>query len=617
MPSRSTTNLLKQLRSFMQNASYVNETIQAYIVPSSDPHGSEYLAGCDEHRAYISGFTGSAGTAVVTEKQALLWTDGRYFLQASQQLDENWTLMKEGLPQTPSQGTWLTKNLPMGSRVGVDPKVYSHDKFVSLQKVLEGAGQKLIPIEGNLVEAVWVDRPNRPTNPVHPLGLHYTGMPLKNKFRDIQSAMKEKHAKYLVLTKLDEIAWFLNLRGGDIKYNPVFFSYVVLAENSYVIFINPKQYNEEIGQHLKAESGDIKFQVESYESIGCYLKEISKNVDGGFVWFSDAAGYDLTSTIPKKSLLTEMTPVQLMKAIKNSVEIEGMKRAHIKDAVALCCYFSWLEKEVASGAKITEISGANKLEQLRSEQEDYVGLSFDTISSVGPHGAIIHYSPSESTDVPITNQTVYLCDSGGQYKDGTTDVTRTMHFGTPSDLEKKTYTLVLKGQLQLGRAVFPSKIKGNCLDSLARQFLWEVGLDYGHGTGHGIGSYLNVHEGPMGISWKPIPDDPGLDAGMFVSNEPGYYEDGLFGARIEDIVQIVPANTTYNFNQRGFLTFHTITLVPKQTKMIDVAMLTDREIKQLNDYHVECRQKIGPLLEKPGYMEAKQWLWKETEPISR
>jgi len=273
-----------------------------------------------------------------------------------------------------------------------------------------------------------------------------------------------------------------------------------------------------------------------------------------------------------------------------------------------------LESNVSKG-EITEISGATKLTEFRSEQVDFVGPSFDTISSVGPHGAIIHYKPSKDSDVPIRMDCLYLCDSGGQYKDGTTDVTRTIHFGNPSDFEKECFTRVLKGQIKLGTTVFPSKIKGNCLDSFARQYLWEVGLDYGHGTGHGIGSYLNVHEGPMEVSWRTVNDDPGLESGMFISNEPGYYEDGKFGIRIEDIIQIVDANPPHNFNKRGFLTFDTITLVPIQTKMIIVNMLTESEINHLNKYHKKCRDILGPILDEQGRLETKKWLWRETEPI--
>ncbi|XP_050307615.1 xaa-Pro aminopeptidase 1 [Anthonomus grandis grandis] len=613
---KSTTNLLKQLRSSMQNQNFVSEPIAAYIIPSADAHNGEYLADCDKYRAFISGFNGSAGTAIVTDKQACMWTDGRYWLQAREEMDDNWTLMKEGDPNTLKTDQWLIKTLPNGSKVGVDPTLFTHEKFSPLQQELETIGHKLIPVKQNLVELLWSDRPQRPLNPVKPLPVTFTGKTIKDKMLEVIAAMNEKKAKYFVVTALDQIAWVLNLRGSDIEYNPVFFSYLIIkSDATFTLFIDPRQASEEVKEHLKSEAGCV-FTIEPYTRIEEALKEISTSLDQ-FVWFSEFSSYALTSIIPKKHLLlTSTTPIELMKAVKNPTEAQGMRNAHIKDAVALCCYFSWLEKNVASG-NVTEVSGAAKLHELRKLQADFMGDSFETISSVGPHGAIIHYQPSKATDVPIRTDCLYLCDSGAQYRDGTTDVTRTWHFGTPTEYEKECYTRVLKGQLQLASRIFPTKLKGNHLDSFAREFLWDVGLDYGHGTGHGIGHYLNVHEGPMGISWRVLHQDPGLEANMFLSNEPGYYEDGKFGMRIEDIVQVVPANTPHNFNNRGFLTFDTITLVPKSINLINVKMLTDGEIEQLNKYHQLCRDVVGPLLEKAGEVEAKEWLWRQSTPISR
>lgn len=613
---KSTTNLLQQLRLSMQNSLYVNKPVQAYIIPSVDAHNSEYLAECDKLRGFISGFNGSAGTAIVTNNAACLWTDGRYYLQATEQMDSNWTLMKEGDPNTLKQGQWLVKNLPTGSHIGVDPKLITTETFVPLQKELELVGHKLIPVKQNLIELLWSNRPKRPLNPVKPLPLEFSGKAVGDKITEVIKAMKDSRVDFFVITALDEIAWLLNLRGSDIDFNPVFFAYVIISSSgSFTLFIDPRQATDEVKEHLKSEAGDV-FKIEPYSRIEEVLNEICLGLDG-FVWFSESSSYALTSIILKKHLhLTDTTPVQLMKAIKNEVEVKGMRNAHIKDAAALCCYFSWLEANVENG-DITEVSGANKLHEFRSQQKDFMGDSFETISSVGPHGAIIHYQPDETTDVPITRNSLYLCDSGAQYRDGTTDVTRTFHFGTPTEYEKECYTRVLKGQLQLASRIFPTKIKGNHLDSFAREYLWDVGLDYAHGTGHGIGHYLNVHEGPMGISWRPINTDPGLQANMFLSNEPGYYEDGKFGIRIEDIVQIVPANPPHNFNNRGFLGFETITLLPKSLNLIDVNMLTNDEIKQLNQYHQQCRDIVGSILETSGQLDAKKWLWKETEPISR
>lgn len=611
----ATGNQLKRLRDCMLDTKLVPQPLHAYIVPSADSHGSEYLAECDKRRAFISGFTGSAGTAIITQDHACLWTDGRYFLQATEEMDDHWTLMREGLPTTPKQATWLCQTLSTGSVVGVDPNLLSYNTWMPFKDQLESAGHKLIPVEKNLVDLVWDDKPAVACNPVVPLPLKFSGKSIKDKLTDIRSQMHEKNASLLVLTFLDEIAWFLNMRGSDIEYNPVFFSFVIIGEKEFTIFIDAKKFTPEVEAHLKTEADGEKFNIKDYNQIKTTLKDQLADLQGR-VWICQDANYSLSSLVSSKIAVRENTPIQLMKAIKNPVEIQGMRNAHIKDAAALCCYFAWLEKNVSSG-QITEISGADKLEEFRGMQEDFRGPSFDTISSVGPHGAIIHYKPTKDSDVPIRSDCIYLCDSGGQYRDGTTDVTRTLHFGTPTDYEKECFTRVLKGQIKLGTSIFPSKIRGNYLDSFARQYLWEVGLDYSHGTGHGIGAYLNVHEGPIEVSWRTTKEDPGLDVGMFISNEPGFYENGSFGIRIEDIVQIVPAQTKHNFNNRGFLTFETVTLVPIQTKMMMVDMLTAAEVEHINGYHQKCRDVVGPLLEKQGHKEAKEWLWRETEPICK
>ncbi|XP_025833927.1 xaa-Pro aminopeptidase ApepP isoform X2 [Agrilus planipennis] len=613
---KSTTGLLKRLRTLMNDTKYVRDPISAYIVPTNDAHTSEYIADADKRREFISGFSGSAGTAIVTLQDARLWTDGRYYLQASQELDSNWKLMKDGLPDTPSQ-VWLSKNLPQGAKIGVDPKFITYREWVSLQKHLESSGQELVSVENNLIDLIWDNKPKTPNNQIIPLDRKYTGKSVLEKLKEINKQMTEKGVGALVLTALDEVAWFLNLRGSDIEYNPVFFAYVVVLQEDFVLFINKQSYTNNIDNHLKHEAPGITFKVESYDQIGNYLETLAENLKES-VWFYDESNSYLVRLLDKKKVfISDMSPVSHMKAVKNQNERKGMRNSHIKDAVALCSYFEWLEREIASGNNVTEISGAKKLEEFRSQQEDFAGPSFETISSVGPHGAIIHYAPNEKTDVLITDKELYLCDSGGQYLDGTTDVTRTLHFGTPTDHEKQMFTLVLKGQLQLGSIVFPKKVKGNRLDAFARQFLWKVGLDYNHGTGHGVGSYLNVHEGPMGIHKRDMRADPGLEEGMFLSNEPGYYENGKFGIRIEDVVEIVPATTPYNFENLQFYTFNTITLVPKQTKLIKTEMLTDEEILTLNNYHQKCRDVLGPILKTQKRFDVKKWLWKETEPISK
>uniref|UniRef100_A0A8V0Z6F1 Xaa-Pro aminopeptidase 1 n=1 Tax=Gallus gallus TaxID=9031 RepID=A0A8V0Z6F1_CHICK len=619
MSPKITTELLKQLRQVMKSPRYVQEPVQAYIVPSGDAHQSEYIAPCDCRRAFISGFDGSAGTAIVTEQHAAMWTDGRYFLQAANQMDNNWTLMKMGLKDTPTQEDWLVSVLPEGSKVGVDPSIIPADQWKRMSKVLRSAGHDLVPVKENLIDTIWTDRPQRPCKPLIVLDLSYTGVSWRDKIVALRSKMAERKVVWFVVTALDEVAWLFNLRGSDVEYNPVFFAYAVIGMNTIRLFIDgDRMMDPAVREHLQLDSTlepEFKIQVMPYRSILTELQAVGAGLSPKEkVWLSDKASYALTEAIPKAyRYLTPYTPICIAKAVKNALETEGMRRAHIKDAVALCELFNWLEKEVPKGT-VTEIIAADKAEEFRSQQKDFVELSFATISSTGPNGAIIHYKPVPETNRTLSVNEIYLLDSGAQ--DGTTDVTRTMHFGTPSAYEKECFTYVLKGHIAVSAAIFPNGTKGHLLDSFARSALWDCGLDYLHGTGHGVGSFLNVHEGPCGISYKTFADEP-LEAGMIVSDEPGYYEDGSFGIRIENVVLVIPAETKYNFKNRGSLTFEPLTLVPIQTKMIDVSLLTQKECNWVNDYHQKCREVIGAELERQGRHEALRWLIRETEPLIR
>ncbi|XP_071985549.1 xaa-Pro aminopeptidase 1 isoform X1 [Engystomops pustulosus] len=621
MAPKITTELLRQLRQTMRSSRSVTEPIQAYIVPSGDAHQSEYIAPCDCRRAFISGFDGSAGTAIVTEQSAAMWTDGRYFLQAAQQMDSNWTLMKMGLKDTPTQEDWLISVLPEGSRVGVDPFIIQADQWKSMSLALKNAGHLLVPVQENLIDAVWSDRPERPCQPLITLALNYTGLSWQDKILALRGKMAERKASWIVLAALDEVAWLFNLRGSDVEYNPVFFAYAIVGSETIRLFINGERLADPaVRHHLLLDSSpppELRIQLEPYESILTALQGICSTLPPKEkVWISDKASHALSEAIPKtQRYLSPYTPVCLAKAVKNAREVEGMRRAHVKDAVALCEFFNWLEKEIQKDT-VTEITASDKAEEFRSQQENFVSLSFATISSSGPNAAIIHYKPVPETNRKLSVNEIFLLDSGAQYKDGTTDVTRTVHFGTPSDYEKECFTYVLKGHIAVSAAVFPNGIKGHLLDSFARAALWESGLDYLHGTGHGVGSFLNVHEGPCGISYKTFADEP-LEAGMILSDEPGYYEDGSFGIRIENLVLVVPAITKYNFRDRGSLTFEPITLVPIQTKMIDVSLLTEKEVSWVNDYHKKCRDIIGAELEKQGRHDALQWLIRETQPICK
>ncbi|KAL4231887.1 Xaa-Pro aminopeptidase 1 [Mactra antiquata] len=600
----------------MKNKSYVQEPLHAYIVPSGDAHQSEYIAPCDCRRSFVSGFDGSAGTAVITEHEASLWTDGRYFLQAEKQLDDNWTLMKDGIPTTPSQGEWLSKVLPFGGRVGVDPFLMAADVWKPLSKLLKSNGHSLVPVSQNLIDLVWDEQPDPPCNSLIVLDKFYTGKTWQEKVCIIREKMAAKKADALVITALDEVAYVFNMRGSDIEFNPVFFAYSVITNDSVHLFIDKEKIDNKVLHHLDVSEGNnennLKINISPYDDVKSFVADIP-NTRSGKIWISDKSSYGLVNSIPKLRRLSQPSPVAIMKAVKNEAEINGMKRAHIKDAVTLCEYFDWLEQNVPTG-NVTEVSAASKLEQIKREQEDYVSLSFTTISSTGADGAIIHYQPTLETDKPLSTEEIYLCDSGAQYKDGTTDVTRTMHFGSPTDYEKECFTRVLKGHINLSTAVFPNGVKGQLLDTLARTALWDAGLDYLHGTGHGVGAFLNVHEGPCGIHQR-ITHEVALQEGMILSDEPGYYEDGKFGCRIENVVIIVKAETKYNFRDKGFLTFEPLTLVPIQRKMIDASLLTQKEIDWLNDYHTECREVIGAELKRQGKKSAYNYLLRETQLI--
>uniref|UniRef100_A0A803JD02 Adducin 3 n=1 Tax=Xenopus tropicalis TaxID=8364 RepID=A0A803JD02_XENTR len=498
MAPKVTTEILCQLRHAMRSCPSLSEPLQAYIVPSGDAHQSEYIAPCDCRREFISGFDGSAGTAIVTEQSAAMWTDGRYFLQAAQQMDSNWTLMKIGLKDTPTQEEWLISVLPDSSRVGVDPFIIQTDQWKSMSLALKNAGHLLVPVRANLIDSIWADCPVRPCQPLITLGLNYTGLSWKAKIESLRAKMAEKKASWIVLTALDEVAWLFNLRGLDVEYNPVFFAYAIIGSSTIRLFISGERLADRaLREHLLLDASpppEFAVQLEPYESILPSLRGICTGLAAKEkVWISDKASYALTEAIPKAHrLLSQYSPICLAKAVKNPVETEGMRRAHVKDAVALCELFHWLEKEIPKGT-VTEISASDKAEEFRRQQEDFVELSFATISSSGPNAAIIHY------------------------KDGTTDVTRTVHFGTPTEYEKECFTYVLQGHIAVSSAVFPTGTKGHLLDSFARAALWHNGLDYLHGTGHGVGSFLNVHEGPCGISYKTFADEP-LAAGMILSD---------------------------------------------------------------------------------------------------
>lgn len=637
----SSGKLLEKLRSLMQRSS--SGPISAYIVPSGDAHQSEYVAYCDSRRHFISNFSGSAGTAIVTIDKAALWTDGRYFLQASKELDaNNWILMKDGLQDTPTFSDWLKSELKPGTQVGVDPYLITNDSWRRLSKELRSSSISLVGVKENLIDIIWEDstvvelgkkvRPKRPANDIMNLDFTIHGKEWTDKVKTLREELTKKKAETIILTNLDDVAWLLNLRGSDIEFNPLFFAYCIVDMSNVFLFVNQNQLTESARSSLNGKICSIadevtkgKIDVEHvkiypYETIDQFVtKHVSPS--NTKVWISPRSSEALVSLIPKALRVLLPSPVTNKKAIKNHIEIDNIKNCHVRDGAALCEYLAWLEATIDANPEghesLWEIQGADYLENCRKVQERYVGLSFPSISSSGPNGAIIHYHPSEETRRPISKSELYLIDSGAQYLDGTTDVTRTVHFGDPTEKQRECFTRVLKGHIQLAMAIFPRSTKGNSLDSFARHSLWSQGLNYLHGTGHGVGMFLNVHEGPSSISPKGSPDDPGLEAGQILSNEPGYYEDGQFGIRIESLVVTRKAETKYNFNNTGYLEFETITFAPIQLKMIDANLLTDNEIAWLNEYHRTCRHLVGDHLKKTNKLGVLEWLEKETRELVR
>lgn len=570
--------------------------------------------------AFICGFTGSAGTAVITKEKATLSTDGRYFNQASKQLDSNWELLKQGLTDVPTWQEWTGDQSVGGKIVAVDPSVITAPDSRKLsEKIKKKGGKELKPVKQNLVDLVWgKSRPGRPSEKVKALDIKFAGKTFQDKLEDLRKEIDKKKGAGLIISMLDDIAWLFNLRGNDIPYNPVFFSYATVTASDATLYVDDSKLTNDARVHL----GDAT-KLRPYEAIFEDVEALAKSLDINGTEAEEPKRKFLVSTKTSWALHQALggeekvdeirSPVGDAKAVKNEVELEGMRQCHIRDGAALSEYFAWLEDQLLNqGATLDEVEGADKLEAIRSKHEHFVGLSFDTISSTGPNAAVIHYKPEKGSCSVIDRKAIYLCDSGAQYLDGTTDTTRTLHFGEPTEMEIKAYTLVLKGNIALELVKFPKGVSGFALDTLARQYLWAQGLDYRHGTGHGVGSFLNVHEGPIGIGTRLQYSEVSLAVGNVVSDEPGYYEDGNFGIRIENIVMVKEVETPYKFGDKPYLGFEHVTMVPMCRKLIDPTLLIDSEKQWLNDYHKEVYEKTrGYFTNDPLTM---RWMEKETRP---
>ncbi|KAK9458055.1 peptidase M24, structural domain-containing protein [Dipodascopsis uninucleata] len=601
------TARLTELRKLMEQ-----HNVDVYIIPSEDSHQSEYIAPVDARREYICGFTGSAGCAIVTATKAALSTDGRYFLQAEQQIDSNWELLKQGLPEVPTWQEWALREAEGGKNVGVDASLISTAQAKSFSEKLKARkGGQFIGMDVNLVDQIWTDQPERPKEALRVLEYKFSGKAFHDKLEDIRKEIEKNKGSGLIVSMLDEIAWLFNLRGNDIPYNPVFFSYAFITTDKVYLYVDSEKITEKVREHL-GDTVEIKPYGAVFEDLKSHAESLTIT-DEKKVLVTSRASWAMTKAIGDDKFKTIKAPIEAAKAVKNDIEIEGMRQAHIRDGVAQIKYFAWLEKVLNNGEYYDEITAADKLEQFRKEQENFVGLSFPTISSAGPNGAIIHYEPEIGSCAPVRKDQIYLCDSGAQFLDGTTDSTRTLHYGTPTDEERRSYTLVLKGHIGVARAVFPKGSSGFILDILAREHLWRRGLDYRHGTGHGVGSFLNVHEGPIGIGTRAEYNEVPLDIGMFISNEPGYYEDGQYGIRIESVVLVSESKTPFNFGGKKYYGFETVTMVPMCRKLIDSSLLDQDEINWLNNYHSEVLAKTSNFVKDDEY--SFEWLKRETAPI--
>lgn len=581
--------------------------LDAYVVPSADPHQSEYVPAPWRRRAFISGFTGSAGVAVITRDAALLWTDSRYWIQASQELPELYTLMRQGAPEVPDPDEWLEKELGEGARAGIDPRLLTLARWRELCRGLERAGATLVAVDESLVDRVWKDRPPLPREPVHALAVEHAGRSVDAKLEALRGEMERASCDAHVLTALDSIAWLFNIRGRDVECNPLAVSYASVTPERAHLFIDEAKLSGAVRDHLGPS-----VRLHAYDAFADHLDELARRRARVWIDPASASRWVAERLAPQAGsgarLYEKESPVLLAKAVKNPVELAGMRACHVRDGVALCRFLRWLEDELAAGRRPNEVEAADRLAAFRAEGERFQGISFETISAWGPNAAIVHYAPRRESCATLEPEGLYLVDSGGQYLDGTTDVTRTVALGPVRDEQRDRFTRVLKGHIAVATARFPEGTAGAALDALARKPLWDAGLVFGHGTGHGVGHYLCVHEGPQSLS--PRSARVALRPGMIVSNEPGYYKHGAYGIRIESLVEIVelPAGP----DGSRFYGFETLTLCPIDTRCIDPSLLTDDERAWLDTYHARVRETLTPLLPDPA---DQAWLHRTTDPL--
>ncbi len=577
------------------------ERLAAFIFPGTDPHNGEYVPGHWKGLEWISGFTGSAGTAVVTMTSAALWTDSRYFIAAGEQLrGTEFVLMKQGTEGTPAMAVWLGRQLrdSREKEAGIDGTLATYDGICSLKKELRENGGLMLRTNFDPLERIWKDRPEIPAAPVTIHPLRYAGETAESKIARTRAALRALHADGTIVTSLDDVAWLLNLRGSDVPCNPVFVGYLLITSRSVTLFTDGDRLSPGVADYLEKAGVTVKEYDRTAKALASY-PDYSILVDGASV------NYRMASAVKCKHVIYGTSPVPALKAVKNETEIRGFKSAMLRDGAAMVKFLRWIAGAVGKGG-VTEISAARKLTSLRAEGELFAGLSFDTIAGYGEHGAIVHYGATEESDRELRPEGFLLLDSGAQYLDGTTDITRTIPLGPLSDEERRAFTLVLKGHIAIETAVFPEGTTGTQLDALARMPMWKEGMNFLHGTGHGVGSYLCVHEGPHQIrtQWVPSP----LESGMTVTDEPGLYFPGRFGVRIENTLLVREHGRT-EFGR--FLSMEALTLCPIATSPVIKEMLSPEETAWINAYHEKVLSSLAPLLEG----EDRKWLEENTRPI--
>ena len=578
------------------------EHLAAFIFPSTDPHQGEYIPAHWESRKWISGFDGSAGTAVVTMERAALWTDSRYFIAAEEQLrDTEFVLMKERISGTPTVTEWLSEvlqNESVSTELGIDGMCCSASMVGELIDNMRKNGGFTVRTNFDPMQRIWENRPSIPANAVEIQPIEYAGEAIQDKMARVRRALRDVHADGMLISALDDIAWVLNLRGSDVHCNPVFVSYLLIASDKATLFVNEQKLPAEVKGYL-IQAG---VSIAPYDSIQKGLRDY---FEYNILLDPDETSYTLMNAVDKKRIIRQKSPIPSMKAVKNESEIKGFRNAMLRDGIAMTQFLYWLDTHIGK-EPVTELTVSEKLYQLRSKQSLFRDISFDTIAAYQEHGAIVHYEPTTDSDVKLKPEGLLLVDSGGQYQDGTTDITRTIALGSVTEEQKQVYTLVLKGHIQLEILKFPVGVSGTQLDALARKDLWAAGMNFLHGTGHGVGSYLNVHEGPHQIRMEYRPEP--LRAGMTVTDEPGIYLEGRFGVRTENTLLIVPYMKT-EFGE--FLQFESLTLCPIDLRPVVVEMLTKEERQWLNDYHRRVCDVLSPYLNN----EEKAWLANATKPI--